>query len=192
MKTATRTYCVNHPNARVLRRGLCGICYQKLGETGALLGVADPPPKRPKVSRPKKPRPRQTHCIHGHELTDENVSVSPAGGRTCRECSRIRSRKRAAARRVGTGHREEVLVRARLLSSIGWSNKEIAELIGIANRYLVRDWLAAKSLPRVRPAEANVWCAVLDDAITQAYRKRDDIESLPPYLKGQKRGEGDG
>lgn len=36
---------------------------------------------------------RQTHCIHGHEFTEENTLVG-SGQRSCRECSRIKARRR--------------------------------------------------------------------------------------------------
>ena len=35
----------------------------------------------------------QTHCKHGHELTEENTWSSKTGGRVCKECSRRRVRE---------------------------------------------------------------------------------------------------
>lgn len=35
----------------------------------------------------------RTHCVHGHEYSPENKSVSKDGRRYCKECWRIRSRK---------------------------------------------------------------------------------------------------
>lgn len=32
---------------------------------------------------------RKTHCIRGHEFTNENTYVMPDGGRACRKCRRI-------------------------------------------------------------------------------------------------------
>lgn len=32
----------------------------------------------------------KTHCIHRHQLTGDNVRVTPAGHRVCRECQRRR------------------------------------------------------------------------------------------------------
>jgi hypothetical protein len=44
---------------------------------------------------------RKTHCIHGHELTPENIYVRRDNGkRMCRECSRIRSREIYRKRRA--------------------------------------------------------------------------------------------
>ena len=45
---------------------------------------------------------RKTHCVHGHELSGENVIPHSGGGRQCRECRRrigreFQRRKRAAA-----------------------------------------------------------------------------------------------
>lgn len=41
---------------------------------------------------------RQTHCLRGHEFTDDNTYRRPDkhGGRNCRECRRIRDNVRAA------------------------------------------------------------------------------------------------
>lgn len=44
---------------------------------------------------------RKTHCIHGHEFTDENTLAQPSG-RLCRECKRVasieyRQRKKVSA-----------------------------------------------------------------------------------------------
>lgn len=36
----------------------------------------------------------KTHCPHGHEYTPENTYNRPGGGRSCRECNRLRLRKR--------------------------------------------------------------------------------------------------
>jgi hypothetical protein len=33
-------------------------------------------------------RRNQTHCKHGHELTQENVYIQPSGSRACRTCKR--------------------------------------------------------------------------------------------------------
>lgn len=32
----------------------------------------------------------KTHCIHGHEFTEENTYYRPTGGRLCKACNRIR------------------------------------------------------------------------------------------------------
>jgi hypothetical protein len=36
----------------------------------------------------------KTHCPHGHAYTAENTYNMPSGGRSCRECQRIRRRKK--------------------------------------------------------------------------------------------------
>lgn len=40
-------------------------------------------------------RARQTHCIHGHPLSGENVFVRANGTRQCRACARYREAQRA-------------------------------------------------------------------------------------------------
>lgn len=37
---------------------------------------------------------RKTHCIRGHEFTQENTYLSSRESRTCRECARLHERKR--------------------------------------------------------------------------------------------------
>lgn len=39
------------------------------------------------------PQPKKTHCVRGHELTPENTVPSGKGGRTCRQCKYMRTRK---------------------------------------------------------------------------------------------------
>lgn len=41
----------------------------------------------------------ENHCIHGHEMTGDNVYVSPSGARNCRECQRVASREYARRQR---------------------------------------------------------------------------------------------
>lgn len=40
---------------------------------------------------------RKTHCLRGHEFTPENTWLDKYGHRHCRECQRIRARRRAPA-----------------------------------------------------------------------------------------------
>lgn len=40
----------------------------------------------------------KTHCIHGHEFSDNNTSISKNGMRSCRTCGRDRMRAWRAAR----------------------------------------------------------------------------------------------
>ena len=37
---------------------------------------------------------RQTHCIHGHPLSGDNLRLRPNGKRECIDCARARDRKR--------------------------------------------------------------------------------------------------
>lgn len=41
-----------------------------------------------------------THCPAGHEYTPENTYISPAGGRNCRACTRIKNREAQRRRRA--------------------------------------------------------------------------------------------
>ena len=41
----------------------------------------------------RRAKRRWTHCINGHEFTDENTYWRKEGRRQCRECSRARKRK---------------------------------------------------------------------------------------------------
>lgn len=40
-------------------------------------------------------RKRQTHCVHGHEFTEENTRVRPNGTRECWSCKRTQRRARS-------------------------------------------------------------------------------------------------
>jgi hypothetical protein len=42
---------------------------------------------------------RKTHCVHGHEFTPENTTLSPYG-RRCKTCDRRRSREAYARRKA--------------------------------------------------------------------------------------------
>ena len=44
-----------------------------------------------KISAAKfgKKRRKKTHCVNGHEFTQENTYLNPGGGRACRECHRL-------------------------------------------------------------------------------------------------------
>lgn len=46
-----------------------------------------------------KIRTLQTHCVHGHELNDANIYRMKCGGRACRACRTIWSRKREITRK---------------------------------------------------------------------------------------------
>lgn len=98
-----RTWCVNPAhlepvtNAENTRRALAARA------AGAPILTPPPPifqkrePKRPPRLGPKLPYNKtKTHCIHGHELSGENLYVTPKGYRNCRACNaEITARRRA-------------------------------------------------------------------------------------------------
>lgn len=43
---------------------------------------------------------RKTHCVRGHELTDENVSLSNKGARNCKQCQHERNVAVAAKQKM--------------------------------------------------------------------------------------------
>lgn len=47
----------------------------------------------------------KTHCVHGHEFTEENTRIRPSGGRSCRTCDLVNGRRHDAARRVSQSRR---------------------------------------------------------------------------------------
>ena len=48
---------------------------------------------RAKPFRPPDPKSFNTHCVNGHEFTDQNTYLRPSGSRDCRACIRSRVRK---------------------------------------------------------------------------------------------------
>jgi len=54
---------------------------------------------------------RRTHCKHGHEYTPANTRLSRTGTRQCRECERLRTRRRWAEDPEGMRRRERARVR---------------------------------------------------------------------------------
>lgn len=52
---------------------------------------------------PAAAKSRTTHCPSGHAYTDENTYRNPSGGRSCRECRRVRARE-AFARKKARGY----------------------------------------------------------------------------------------
>jgi len=47
----------------------------------------------------KGPYTGVTHCIHGHEFSKANTYIRPNGCRSCRECLKLRARKRKSLTR---------------------------------------------------------------------------------------------
>ena len=43
---------------------------------------------------------RKTHCIHGHEFTEENTRITPKGTRMCRTCAREWMRAKRAEKKA--------------------------------------------------------------------------------------------
>jgi len=54
---------------------------------------------------------RRTHCKNGHEYTPTNTRLSRTGTRQCRECERLRTRRRWAEDPEGMRRRERARVR---------------------------------------------------------------------------------
>lgn len=54
-----------------------------------------------RVAKTRKPRERKTHCIHGHELSGDNLYESPKGLRSCKACRKAaQDRARAKNRKA--------------------------------------------------------------------------------------------
>ena len=53
----------------------------------------------------------RTHCKQGHEYTEENTYHHPVNGRLCRECTRIKTRRKKKERRA---HKRAVKIIAKL------------------------------------------------------------------------------
>lgn len=51
---------------------------------------------------------RKTHCIQGHEFTDENTAVSKNGSRSCRTCARERAAERMRDPEYAKKRRDQV------------------------------------------------------------------------------------
>lgn len=43
---------------------------------------------------------RRTECVNGHEFSEKNTRISPRGARECRECNRLKQRRRYAAKKA--------------------------------------------------------------------------------------------
>lgn len=54
---------------------------------------------RDRVDRGRDAKKSQTHCVHGHEFTEDNTYVKKNGSRICNTCNRIRSRDRYQQRK---------------------------------------------------------------------------------------------
>ena len=51
------------------------------------------------AGNPRGPNSRKTHCLRGHELTEENVYIRPStGSRSCRTCRRQHKKNARAAK----------------------------------------------------------------------------------------------
>lgn len=85
-------------------RGLCQAHYRyemrraKDSEIGSRKPGPKPDPSKPHSKyRLPKAREKKTACKYGHEFTEENTYVSPAGARQCRTCRAERSNKHRAS-----------------------------------------------------------------------------------------------
>lgn len=81
----------------------------------------------------------KTHCVNGHEFTEENSGRRPDSKRFCRECSRNAARSwhhqyvaKAANPPRTNESREAEAAKCRSLRARGKTTKEIASLLGIA------------------------------------------------------------
>ncbi len=43
--------------------------------------------------RIRKPAVQRTHCVNGHEYTDENTRITSTGSRRCRKCDTVHTRR---------------------------------------------------------------------------------------------------
>ena len=86
-------------------RGWCQKHYRRFmnhGSTDEPIPLKRPGPK-PGPPRPKKERPKKTHCPHGHEYSEENTSINPSGARVCKTCQRERMKTRRGPAKIGQG-----------------------------------------------------------------------------------------
>ena len=74
----------------------------------------------------------RTHCLHGHELAEDNVRLSVVRGRwtirLCRECQRLR--QRAARGSTRTNLTEDDKAKVKALLAEGHSQREVARRVG--------------------------------------------------------------
>jgi hypothetical protein len=64
----------------------------------------------------------KTHCVHGHEFTEENT-IHKGEHRTCKECNRVDSRNRSRSDMKDPIRREKLRARRRKgqLKRVGWT-----------------------------------------------------------------------
>lgn len=118
---------------------LCGIraCWNPWHLEPVSRSVAALRGNGPKAARSRKNT--KTHCINGHQFTEENSGRTPGGRRFCRECKRIAARhwyQQYLARATNPPRtkksRKAEGATCRRLRSEGKTTKEIASLLGLA------------------------------------------------------------
>jgi hypothetical protein len=115
------TCSIEECTKNAVKRGWCPAHYQRWRTTGDPLGSKPRvyidrkvPVRRccnPKHLEPVTPdenrwrgrwapteNAKRTHCQRGHEFTDENTYFPARGGRQCRECMRMRDRRRRSTK----------------------------------------------------------------------------------------------
>ena len=85
-------------------KGLCQAHYRKMmrRERGLRKPGRKPDPMKPRSRyAPPKERMLKTHCLRGHEFTEENTWLRIDGARCCRACARERMRAHRPTAKYG-------------------------------------------------------------------------------------------
>lgn len=82
---------------------------------------------------------RKTHCVKGHEFTEENTRVNKRGHRACRACDREAANRRLAekGRQPVSDSAKKALKRA-LVANPDASTKQLAAILGWSTGHTVR------------------------------------------------------
>lgn len=66
------------------------LCRNRKCVNPAHMAIVSPKENTLRGYGPTAVNARKTHCIHGHELTPDNIRNSSCGWRVCRKCHRVR------------------------------------------------------------------------------------------------------